>query len=171
MAGTAFCEHEGGSRPPFGLDMALHLVTFHRFRTDIVTTTVPVLEVTDLDTATALGKDGKASNGQRDRNLLVARQCPADDEVAALTLDVHDGTTITFTPGATTPERQARCRRFATHLQVQTAQPDLAGTTDTIRIVVRSAVNTPKCATKNNVLFIDSVVTDHLLLDLVWFVL
>mmetsp|Transcript_8913 Transcript_8913/g.22500 ORF Transcript_8913/g.22500 Transcript_8913/m.22500 type:complete len:131 (-) Transcript_8913:589-981(-) len=103
--------------PAFG---DVSLATFHRFRTDVVKTTVPAFEVTDLDTATALGKDGKTSNGQCNRNFLVAWQCTTDDEVTALTLDVHDGTAITFTPWPTTPERQAWCRWFATHLQVQT---------------------------------------------------
>lgn len=77
-------------------------------------------------------------------------------------LGVTDGTSIVLTAGSAAAAGEAGCAGLATHLDVQATQPEFAGTTQTVSIVVRAAVGAPNGTTQHNVLFVNGVVTGHL---------
>ena len=68
------------------------LITLHRLGGNVV---IPIiLEVSNLNAASALGVDSCTKGGDSNWDLLVAGECSRDNEVAKLTLGVDNGAAV-----------------------------------------------------------------------------
>ena len=141
----------------------VHRLTFHLLRVDVVV--VSLLQVANLDAASALWEDGGSQDGDRNGNFLVAWKSSTHDQVEELALSVQDGASIVLAARSTASKWKARGRRLAAELHVQAAKADLSRAPNTIKVLVESTVGAANSATKDNVFFIYSVVTGHLVLS------
>jgi hypothetical protein len=93
------------------------------------------LEVANLEAATDLGEEGDTEEGNGDRDLLVARDCALNNELAALDLGVDTGASIALHLGSAANEREARSTGLAANLAVEAAAAHLSGAAEAISIL------------------------------------
>jgi hypothetical protein len=134
------------------IDLTVHLV-----RVDVVSALSG--NVSNLEAASNLREEGQTSNGDGNRDLLVARKGTTDNNVEELALSIKDRASIALKLGSAASKRKARSGRFAAKLHVEAADTKLSRASHTISILVDTAVHAADSAAKRNVLLIDSIIS------------
>lgn len=106
-------------------DSCYCLSALHGFRLDVVVSVVLLLEITNLDAASAFREHGETEHGESNRDFLIAGKGTRDNHVAHLALYVHDGAAVVFATGTTASTRQTRSSKLAADLHVKAAKSNL----------------------------------------------
>eukprot|EP00429_Kryptoperidinium_foliaceum_P063212 CAMPEP_0176069782 /NCGR_PEP_ID=MMETSP0120_2-20121206/34844_1 /TAXON_ID=160619 /ORGANISM="Kryptoperidinium foliaceum, Strain CCMP 1326" /LENGTH=165 /DNA_ID=CAMNT_0017403421 /DNA_START=123 /DNA_END=621 /DNA_ORIENTATION=- len=120
------------------------------------------LEISDFNAASAAREDSSSTDGESDGDFLVAGKGGTDNGIAELALDVDAGAAVVLATGSTATKGKAGSTGLAAELKIQAAEPGLSRASGAISVLVETNIGATKGAAKDDVFFVNSVVTGHL---------
>jgi hypothetical protein len=72
---------------------------------------------------------------------------------------MSNGAVITINIGTTAAAGETRSASLATEFTIETTHPSLPGTSQTSTVIQIATMDTAECATKDDIIFIDGIVT------------
>ena len=122
-----------------------------------------VHDLFDRNTASTLGVDSASKNCQSNRNFIIAWESGGGHRATAVSLKIHAGASIAFNRGSAAATWKTWSTWLAAEFAVEAAESTLSRAANAILSSVEATVGAAESAAETHSLFVDSVVTSHLL--------